>query len=94
MISMVHEIIRDNPKDDFWRELDNEFLFDDIASMCKKAGYDMFITPTKDKEQEILTNFLINGSEEGEQLLLENGIDPDAYKDIYKGMEKALLNKE
>jgi len=91
---MVHQIIRDNPKDDFWEAENNEFLFDDIVSMCKSDGYDMFIVPTKNKEQHILTDFLINGSVEGKQMLLENGIDPDAYKNLFKSIEKALLNKE
>ena len=94
MIDVVHEIIRDNPKDDFWKELDNEFLFDDIVSMCKIAGYDIFIAPTKNQEQQLLTDFLINGSERGKQMLIENNIDPDGYKNLFKSIEKALLNKE
>lgn len=94
MTNMVHEIIRENPRDDFWIEPDNEFLFDDIVSMCKKAGYDMFIVPTKDKETEILTDFLVNGSDKGKQMLLENDIDPEAYKNLYKGMKKILFTKE
>jgi len=91
---MVHEIIRDNPRDDFWREPDNEFLFDDIASMCKNAGYDIFIVPTQNKELQLLTDFLINGSEQGKQMLIENGIDPNAYRTLFKGIEKILLKEE
>lgn len=91
---MVHEIIRDNPKDDFWKEPDNEFLFDDIVSMCKKAGYDIFVVPTKNQEQKLLTDFLVNGSERGKQMLIDNNINPEAYKNLFKSIEKVLLNKE
>lgn len=94
MVDVVHEIIRDNPRDDFWGEPDNEFLFDDIVSMCKTAGYDIFIVPTKNQEQQLLTDFLVNGSDKGKQMLIENGIDPEAYKNLYRAMKTALIDKQ
>jgi len=94
MINRVHEIIKDSPKDDFWKEPDNEFLFDDIVSMCKNAGYDIFMVPTKTREREILTDYLENDTEEGAQMLRENGILPEAYKKVFTVFKKALTNEE
>jgi hypothetical protein len=43
MKEMVFKIIRENPHDDFWKEENNEFLFEEIVEMCKKAGYQLIL---------------------------------------------------
>lgn len=43
MISQVMKIIRTHPRDDFWIEKNNEFLFEEIVEMCKTAGYELIL---------------------------------------------------
>lgn len=43
MKEIVFKIIRENPYDDFWSEENNELLFEEIAEMCKKAGYQLIL---------------------------------------------------
>lgn len=43
MIETVMEIIKHNPLDDFWKEKNNEFLFEEIDQMCKVSGYELIL---------------------------------------------------
>lgn len=43
MKELVMDIIRNNPLDDFWKEKNNEFLFEEIIEMCKISGYELVL---------------------------------------------------
>jgi hypothetical protein len=47
MINKVFKIIKQYPHDDFWIAPGNQFLFEEIVSMCDKAGYDLVLKERK-----------------------------------------------
>lgn len=49
MVATVMEIIKNNPLDDFWKEKNNEFLFEEINQMCELSGYRLILQKRKVK---------------------------------------------
>jgi hypothetical protein len=43
MVAFVMDIIKHNPLDDFWKEKNNWFLFEEIDEMCRISGYEFVL---------------------------------------------------